>query len=83
MKQRISADAETVRNPERSSDRRTIPAHPMGIIQQRPRGDAWAGDPWDHADWYACEWWRIRGTRIVIEAFALAKDREAKRPKER
>ena len=41
--------------------RRTIPAHPMGIVQQRPRGD-W-GEPWDHADWYYVEWWRIRLAR--------------------
>lgn len=60
------------------SARRTIPAHPMGIVQQRPRGDLWT-----HADWYAAEWLRIRLARMIQREFAAAKERESRRPKER
>ncbi len=63
----------SVRKAARSSDttRRAIPAHPMGIVQQRPRGDLWTP-----ADWYAAEWWRIRLSRMIRQAFDEAKQRE-------
>jgi hypothetical protein len=76
MKQRVSASAESVRKPERLSDafrktehamRRTIPAHPMSIIQQRPRDESglWSNP----ADWYAAEWWRIRGAYLFAQEY--------------
>ena len=62
-----------VRKPARSSDtfartehamRKTISAHPMGIVQQRPRGDLW-----EPVDWYQAEWWRIRLARMLAQEY--------------
>ena len=63
-----------VRNPARSSDRLTIPAHPMGIIQKRPRGIA---HPWSNpADWYEAKWERIRLAEAWLDLVAAMVEEE-------
>lgn len=62
------------RSTEDSLSRRTIPAHPMGIIQKRPRGIA---HPWSNpADWYEAKWERIRLAEAWLDLVAAMVEEE-------